>query len=149
MEQNNEWEVIDVYSRKQALNDGVQVRCPDAIRKEAGIRWPVYFTRTLYDQFITPPEELEGFGQSINGRLWDVLYMWRFNVQAQRPSGQVMTYKVIFTMPYASKTPEGKKRGIDGGGEAYQKTVTLVSEIGPTDFDNPSPAITIMLPGDD
>lgn len=149
MEKNNNWEVIDFYSREQALADGVQVRCPDDIRKEAGIKFPVFFTRTLYDQFITPPEDLEGFGQSLDGRLWDVLYLWRFNVQAQRPSGQAMYYKVIFTMPYASKTPEGKRRGIEGSGKAYHKTVTLLSEIGPADFDDPSPAITIMLPSDD
>lgn len=137
MKDQNNWEVIDVYSRKQALEDGFQVRCPDDIRKEAGIRWPVFFTRTLWDQFIEPPENLVGFGQSIDGRLWDVLYMWRFNIQAQRPSGQEMTYKVIFTMP-------AKRKGF-----AKQQTITLYSVIGPTDFDDPSPAITIMLPGED
>lgn len=146
MKNQNEREIIDVYSRKEAIEDGFQVRCPDAIRQEAGIKFPVYFTSTLWEQYITPPENLEGYGQSLDGRLWDVLWMWRFNVQKQRPDGPEMTYSVVFTMP----CPAGKKRqSIEGAGEAIQETVKLYSVIGPANFDDPSPAITIMLPGED
>jgi hypothetical protein len=142
MEKNNNWEVIDFYSREQALADGVQVRCPDDIRKEAGIKFPVFFTRTLWDQYIEPPGEVEGEGQNLDGRLWDALYMWTFNVKAQRPAGNRMYYKVIFIMPKKVKTPNDSRTG-------KPVTVTLESVIGPTDFDDPSPAITIMLPGED
>jgi hypothetical protein len=147
MKDQNNWEVIDVYSRAEAIADGFQVLCPDAIRQEAGIKFPVYFTRTLWDQYITPPKNLEGYGQSLDGRLWDVLYMWHFNVKAQRPDGPEMVYKVIFTMPRSSSPlAKGDKGGLVS---AIQKTITIYSVIGPADFDNPAPAITIMLPGED
>lgn len=35
---------VYVYSRAQAIEEGEQVRCPDKIRKEAGIKFPVFFT---------------------------------------------------------------------------------------------------------
>jgi hypothetical protein len=133
-------EFIYTYTRQMALADGLQVRCPDDIRKEAGIKFPVFFTRTLWDEYIMPPEECEDEGQSLDGRLWDALYMWAFNVRAQRPDGNRMVYKVIFIMPRKVKTNDRSGKSV---------TVTLESVIGPTDFDDPSPAITIMLPGED
>lgn len=154
---------VYVYSRAQAIEDGEQVRCPDKIRKEAGIKVPVFFTSSVWNNYIVPSKKLaDEYGQSIDGRLWDVLSMWHYNVKRQQPEA-AMTYQVVLTMPYASRIsppssskgeyPKGegvkKGKGIDGAGECYQKTVTLYSVIGPTDFDAPEPAITIMLPGED
>ncbi len=41
-------EVIHSYTRAQALADGVQVEV-SKVAAEAGIRFPVFLTRTVYD----------------------------------------------------------------------------------------------------
>lgn len=130
----NQEDFIDIYTRAEAIADGYQVRCPDDIRREAGIRFPVFFTDNLWSNVITPSKKLDGYGQSLEGRLWDVLFM--FTQSAKRISENVLFYKVIFLMPKDGKAPK-------------QETMTLKAVIGPTDFNEPAPAITIMLPLDD
>ena len=138
--QNNpsEWEIIDTYTRAQAIADGFQVECPNAIRKEAGIKHPVFFTSTLWEQYINPPNGTDGWGQSLDGRLWDTLFMFVFAVKTGKFEGNACNYQVIYLMP--GKTPED---------EPVHKEITLYAVIGPTDIDQPQPAITIMLPGED
>mgnify|MGYP001274318246 CR=1 FL=1 len=65
-------EIIHSYSRKQAIEDGVLVDVSDMSR-EAGFRFPVAVTRTVWDTILTPnPSDP---AQSISGRLWDCLWM--------------------------------------------------------------------------
>ena len=46
--------VIYSYSRAQAVADGVQVEV-SKVAAEAGIRFPVFITRTVFDAFVTVP----------------------------------------------------------------------------------------------
>jgi hypothetical protein len=39
--------------------------------QEAGIKFPVFLTRAVYDAFVTVPPEVTG--QDEAGRLWDVI----------------------------------------------------------------------------
>jgi hypothetical protein len=67
-------ELIDMYSRAEALEDGVLIDA-GKLAKEAGFSFPVAFTRTVWEGFIDPGAM--GMGQSIDGRLWDTLQLLR------------------------------------------------------------------------
>lgn len=125
---------ISVYTREQAIEDGVLVDVTE-MAQEAGIVFPVAVTRRLWDEYIEPNEFEESWGQSVEGRLWDVL--WMFRVNALKRKGSQILYQVIF----ARQAAGGRKRMV-------QKTVTLkavVSAEGPAG----GPCITIMLPDED
>lgn len=67
-------EVISVYTRQQAIDDGVLVDISDnELAKNAGFKVPVCITRTVYN-LCEVPEELKGL-QDFNGRLWDILFL--------------------------------------------------------------------------
>jgi hypothetical protein len=66
--------VIYSYTRAQAVADGVQVEVTKTA-KEAGIKFPVFLTRTVFDSFVTVPEGVTG--QDEAGRLWDIVWMLR------------------------------------------------------------------------
>jgi hypothetical protein len=74
-------EVIYAYTRSQAVADGEQVEV-SKLATEAGIRFPVFLTRGVYDQFVTVPAGVEG--QDETGRLWDILTMLRFAIRRSR-----------------------------------------------------------------
>jgi len=46
--------LVYAYTRAQAVADGVQVEVTK-VAAEAGIRLPVFLTRTVYDAFVTVP----------------------------------------------------------------------------------------------
>ena len=45
-------EVIYAYTRKDALNDGVQIDVSEVAR-EAGLKFPVYLTRAVWENYVT------------------------------------------------------------------------------------------------
>ena len=71
-------EVIYAYTRKQAIADGFQVEVSKTAQ-EAGIRFPVFITRTAFDAYVTVPPNVSG--QDEAGRLWDVVWMLRFAIR--------------------------------------------------------------------
>lgn len=119
--------VIYSYTRAQAIEDGVLVDVSE-MAKEAGVRFPVAVTRALYDGYVTPDPRSIPLGQSVAGRLWDTLYMFR--TAAKRFSGDTLLYRLTFIM-----------------GEQQPRLVELKAVIGPGD--TPEPVITIMLPDED
>jgi len=62
--------VIYAYTRSQAVADGVQVDAT-ATAQEAGIKFPVFLTRAVFDQYVAVPEGVTG--QDEAGRLWDLI----------------------------------------------------------------------------
>src|SRR5438874_9762133 len=74
--------VIYSYSRAQAVADGLQVEVTKTAA-EAGIRFPVFITRAVFDSFVTVPPGVTG--QDEAGRLWDILWMLRFAILRARP----------------------------------------------------------------
>ena len=88
-------DLIYAYTRKQAIDDGVLVDVTETAR-EAGIRLPVALTAAVWHEYVVPDEALKNLGQSTEGRLWDVL--WMFRCSAARNSKAVMLYDLYFTM---------------------------------------------------
>ena len=67
--------VISVYTRAQAIEDGILVDVSETAR-EAGFNIPVAVTRAVWERLVALPEGYLGF-QDERGRLWDVLWMAR------------------------------------------------------------------------
>jgi hypothetical protein len=119
-------DVIYGYSRAQAIEDGILVDVSETAR-EAGIKFPVALTRTVWDKYITPDPRAEKWGQSESGRLWDTLWMLR---NAAKRGGSEIMYQLYFIMAAKQK-----------------RLVTLKALCGPGD--NTEPVISVMLPEED
>ena len=119
-------EVIYAYTRKQAVADGFQVDV-SATAQEAGIRFPVFLTRAVYDAYVTVPPGVTG--QDEAGRLWDVVWMLRFAI-GKAQSGQ-------HRMPFALYARNDNRR---------PRLVKLIATCGVLDIYDPQPAITVMMP---
>jgi hypothetical protein len=66
-------EVISVYTRKQAIEDGILVDISNTSEvKETGFKVPVAVTRHLWS---TIEKGLKVPGQDLKGRLWDICFM--------------------------------------------------------------------------
>ena len=119
-------EVIYSYTRKQALADGEQIDV-SVTAAEAGIRFPVFLTRAVWEKYVRVPEGVQC--QDERGRLWDVVWMLR--MAARQTSGLQMRFRLHVQNDNRRGTPP---------------SVTLKAECGPLDIDDPRPAITVMLP---
>ena len=75
-------DVIYSYTRAQAVADGGQVDV-STVAAEAGIRFPVFLTRSVFDAYVTVPPNVSG--QDAAGRLWDIVWMLRFAIRKARP----------------------------------------------------------------
>ena len=122
-------EVIYSYTRAQAVADGVHVDV-SKVAAEAGIRFPVFLTRTVFDAFVTVPEGVTG--QDEAGRLWDIVWMLRFGIIRARPGCDRIP--VAFYVRNDNRTA---------------RLVKLIATCGALDIDNPQPAITVMMPDED
>ena len=116
-----EWETISIYTRQQALEDGVLIDVSDMAR-EASIRYPVAVTSRLWNEFIVPLEVDEHAGQSTNGRLWDVLYL--FAIYARQCRGNWMNYRVGFVVN--GKNVVQPIKSVIGPGDHFEPVITLM-----------------------
>lgn len=124
----DDFELIYSYSRKQAIDDGVLVDVT-AQARETGFKLHTVVTDKLYRSYIVPPAGLEGEGQSVEGRLHDVLWMVLAAARKQPNCSRVET-DVLFLMA-----------------PGHQKKIRVIAVVGPGD--EGEAVMTIMLPGDD
>ena len=122
-------EPIYTYTRAQALADGFQVDV-STTAAEAGIRFPVYLTRGVYDRYVAVPPGVSG--QDEAGRLWDIVWMLRFAIIRASPGCDRLVV-ALYVRNDALRS----------------RLVKLVATAGAKDIDDPSPAITVMLPDED
>lgn len=130
--ETNFWEgaeVIDAYSRAQAIEEGVLVDV-SSVAREAGIRFPVAMTRTVWSKYVEVPEGVKC--QDESGRLWDILWMLR--CAAGRCQGDTLHFQLYVR--------NHDRERLDSRG-----LVTLKAVCGPGD--DAEPVITIMLPDED
>jgi len=121
--------IIFAYTRKQALADGIQVDVSETAR-EAGIKFPVFLTRTVYDAFVAVPPSVTG--QDETGRLWDIIWMTRYAIQQAQPGADRISVKLFVR-----------------NDDRKPKLVKLVAVCSALDVDAPEPAITVLLPDED
>ena len=121
--------VIYSYTRKQAVADGFQIEVSTTAR-EAGIKFPVFLTRAVFDAYVEVPSGVTG--QDEAGRLWDIVWMLRFAILRARPG--------VARVPVALYVRNDHRAA---------RVIKLVATCGPLDLDDPQPAITVMLPDED
>lgn len=121
-------EVISVYTRAQALEDGVLVDLT-GWAQEAGFNIPVAVTRGVWD-VLKPSEELEAEGEDEAGRAWD-LFTVLLDAIRGASGGDEVHFAPLFTLK-AGQRPE---------------PVEMWAKCGPGD--DAEPVITVMLRGED
>jgi len=121
--------VIYAYTRAQAIADGVQVDVTNTAN-EAGIKYPTFLTRAVFDSYVAVPEGVTG--QDEAGRLWDICWMLRFAILRARPGVQ--------RIPVALYVRNDQRAA---------RLIKLIATCGPLDMDDPQPAITVMMPDED
>ena len=136
-------EPISVYTRAQALEDGVLVNefeldgktvSVEHLAREAGIRLPVALTAGLFEDVCKIPPRFQGW-QDVTGRLWDVIYMSRRQMNAVVVH-MLKNRLVTFTQRYQLIMHVGRK--------TYY-TVKMVVSPG----DDGQPCVTLMRDGED
>lgn len=122
-------EPISIYTRAQALDDGLLVNV-STMAREAGFKWAVALTRAVWEDCVSWSKEdsHRQIHQDEAGRLWDVL--WMASRAARMGTERFQLYRV----------PRGG-RGV------RPRLVTLQAHVGAGD--EGEPVITIMLPGED
>ena len=126
----DQWDVIHTYTRAQAIADGFQIEVTKTAQ-EAGIRFPVFITRGVYEQCVAVPPGVTG--QDEAGRLWDIVWMLRHAIRRCKTG--------VSRLPFALYV-----RNSDNHPARLTK---LIATAGAVDIDDPTPAITIMLPDED
>ena len=121
--------VIYSYTRKQAVADGVQVDVSKTAL-EAGIKFPMFLTRAVWDTYVTVPEGVSA--QDEAGRLWDLVWMTRFAILRAKPG--------VDRIPVALYVRNDNHRA---------RLVKLIATCGPLDIDDPAPSITVMMMDED
>ena len=129
MDSDLQFDTVYSYTRAQALEDGVLIDA-SPLASEAGYRWPVALTSSLFHGYVTPSPALIDEGQSATGRLWDLLMVLRYAVLKAKDTSQV-AFQVLFLMQ-----PDAEPQHVD-----------LVAACGPGD--DGSPVLTVMLPDED
>jgi len=122
-------EIVYAYTRSQAVADGFQVEA-SKVAQEAGIRFPVFLTRSVYEKYVTVPPGVTA--QDEAGRLWDILWMLRFAILRAKPG----TDRIPLALYVRNDNHAAR-------------LVKLIATCGPLDVDDPQPAITVMLPDED
>lgn len=132
---------ISQYTRKEAIEDGILIDVSEAA-KEAGFKVSVAVTNTLWASYIEPSEIIKSKGQSMDSRLWDVLF-WLY-IQIQSKSLEEYMYWVSFIVEHHIYAPNGttvlQTKGI-------QEKVLLIAVMLPGD--DYEPVITISLSHED
>jgi len=128
MSKDESWNIVYAYSRAQAIADGVLVDVTEEA-KAIGFKLHTVVTDHLFHGYVEPPAGLDGEGQSVTGRLHDLMVLALFAARKAVNTDRV-TFKVDFLMA------PGRK-----------ETIEVIAHIGPGDHGEP--ALTIMLPEDD
>jgi hypothetical protein len=123
----SEDDIIHTYTRAQAIEDGFLVDV-STTAQEAGLRFPVALTRTVWGQYVEFPDGVEG--QDEAGRLWDILWMLAAAIRGSKDQGDTLNFQLYVRND--NRRP---------------KLVTLKAVCGPND--DASPCITVMLPEED
>ena len=119
--------IVYAYSRSQAIADGVQVEVTK-VAHEAGIRFPVFITRGVFELCVAVPPNVSC--QDESGRLWDVVWMLRFAILRAKPEVQRIPVAL-----YVRNSDTERAR-----------LVKLIATVGPLDIEDPQRPNTVLLP---
>lgn len=122
-------EPIAVYTREQAIEDGVLVDLMEpetaGLVREAGFKIPVAMTAGAFAATVAEIGQPLPEGQDIRGRLWDVL--WMLNC-AIRSSGSTDRLKFRVSVWNGRRQDEVKLWSLCGPGDDGEPVVTIMLE---------------------
>lgn len=129
---------IHVYTRAAAIKDGALIDL-DAVlaahQMHSWNRWPLACTPRVWAWIQPSEEEQRGAGQSVPGRLRDMLHMAAVAKLAAPAAQEEVPFQVIFYCGPARQQPQ------------ELMLVTLKMHVGPGDTGEP--VVTFMLPEED
>ena len=120
-------DLVHRYTRADAIRDGVLIDV-SAVAREAGIRFPVALTRSVWERCVAVPPGV--LCQDEAGRLWDVCWLLRCAI------GRAAGAEVRFGVHVRNDIREG-----------VPPLVELKAACGPGD--RGEPVITVLMPGED
>lgn len=141
-------DLIHSCTRAQAIEDGVLVDVSD-VAKESGFKLPVAITHAAWARYVEVPRGLELRGQSVDGRLWGVLFMLHVAIKRQRCNGSEIHYQLHVALPDSGDWLPNEAHPETGSTltRSTYRLVTLKALCGPGDA--LEPVVTIMLPSED
>lgn len=141
-------DLIHSYTRAQAIQDGALVDVSN-VAKEAGFKLPVAITHAAWSRYVEVPTGLEIRGQSVDGRLWGVLFMLHVAIQRESGDASEIQYQLLVAMPDGGDWQPNEAVPDDRSGltRSTHRLVTLKALCGPGD--NLEPVVTILLPNED
>jgi hypothetical protein len=138
-------ELISVYRREQAIEDGVLIDCTedplDELNRNAGLVFDVALTAAVFDRYVEVPEPFQG-SQDIKGRYWDIIRMFRYAAQRVRIFDRELLFEFL-CLPN-SPSDDDNERPAAGGAYRLVKLKAVVSA-----GDRGEPCLTFMLPNED
>lgn len=122
-------EVISVYTRAQALADGVLID-PGPMASEAGFRWPVAFTADVWADCVAwdDADSERQTHQDQSGRLWDVLFMAAYAARANAKAGSELRFE-LYCVPRDGHSVEAeltKLKLVVGPGDDGEPVMTIL-----------------------
>lgn len=137
-------ELISVYSRQEAIDDGVLVDCTqgffDDLNRSAGLIFDVAMTRAAFERYVEVPKSFEGV-QDQKGRYRDILLMFRAAVRTNRDCQELLFE--ITSVPNGSDCWTNERVATF----PEQRVAELKAVAGPGD--RGEPCLTFMLPWED
>jgi len=122
------WNEIYRYTRQQAIADGMLTDV-SGLAREAGFRFPVAVTNTVWAEIIVPDDDGKIAGQSEKGRLWDVLMCLRYAISKSNGNVDRLIFSVLVLR----------------NGNVEKVKLRAICHPG----DNGEPVLTIMYPNED
>src|SRR5690606_6964222 len=89
-------EIIYSYIRNHATAVWYQVSISYDLRNYAGIRYPVFVTRNIWEKYLKVPVEMSRH-QDLEGRIWDMLNQFRRKAIDNPKS--FLQFETIFQLP--------------------------------------------------
>jgi hypothetical protein len=138
-------ELTSVYSRAQAIEDGVLMDCTedpfDELNRNAGLVFDVALTNAVFQRYVEVPEEFQG-SQDIKDRYWDIIRMFRYAASHHKADDNELRFEFV-CLPNGDAGHDNERQAAGG---AY-RLVQLKAVVGPGD--RGEPCVTFMLPSED
>lgn len=122
-------DIVYSYTREQAVEDGEQVLLTGELAQMARqlYKFPVYLTRSVW-ALVEMATSDKRYHNDVPGVIWDILWMSRH--YCRKIDNQTTQFQVTIT------------------GTGRRRLHTLYIQCGPTDIDDPAPALTVMHDSD-
>jgi hypothetical protein len=124
-------DLIDVYTRAEAIEDGVLVDVT-SLAREAGIKFPVAITQALFELLDPDEDDKDKLMQDFTGRLWDVFTI--FKAYAKKAKKNSFVFFHLAKVHWPTKGPRRRLKGV--------KAVLHPGDKG-------EPVLTFMMPDED